>query len=295
MRPIRRSSPSKGSFLGRPQLVFGSEVDGKRSNAQHHNPLRPLAALWLRQDALMRVVLGPGRVLGAMVERSTRDMRIPLLLALTVVSGVTDAASYLGLGRVFTSNMTGNWVAMAFALTGAHDIPFVRLGLSFAGFLIGAAVAGQIARRPWRGGRKGWPLGVTVGLLFAASMQVVVTILWIVWPSSIDNLLAFLLATSMGCQGGAVRKLDVADLPTTVITSTVTGLALDSPFGSRSNTRWGRRLSALLAFFAGGLIGALIGNVYRPLTLLAGIAILVGVSIASGRLLARQDSQDLPQ
>ncbi len=34
----------------------------------------------------------------------------PLLLALTVVTGLVDAFSYLVLGRVFVANMTGNVV-----------------------------------------------------------------------------------------------------------------------------------------------------------------------------------------
>ena len=32
------------------------------------------------------------------------------LLAMTVVTGLVDATSYLGLGRIFTANMTGNVV-----------------------------------------------------------------------------------------------------------------------------------------------------------------------------------------
>ena len=38
----------------------------------------------------------------------------PVLLALTVVSGLIDAVSYLGLSHVFTANMTGNVVVLGF-------------------------------------------------------------------------------------------------------------------------------------------------------------------------------------
>jgi Protein of unknown function (DUF1275) len=41
----------------------------------------------------------------------TTDRALPaILLALTVVTGVVDAASYLGLGHTLTANMTGNGV-----------------------------------------------------------------------------------------------------------------------------------------------------------------------------------------
>jgi Protein of unknown function (DUF1275) len=48
--------------------------------------------------------------------------REPLLLTLsllTLVTGLVDAACYLGLGRVFTANMTGNVVLLAFGAAGA--------------------------------------------------------------------------------------------------------------------------------------------------------------------------------
>lgn len=43
----------------------------------------------------------------------------PLLLALTLVTGLVDAFSYLILGHVFVANMTGNVVLLGFALAGA--------------------------------------------------------------------------------------------------------------------------------------------------------------------------------
>jgi hypothetical protein len=44
----------------------------------------------------------------------------PLLLVLTIVTGLVDAFSYLSLGHVFVANSTGNVVFLAFALAGAH-------------------------------------------------------------------------------------------------------------------------------------------------------------------------------
>ena len=50
----------------------------------------------------------------------------PLLLALsllTLVTGLVDAGCYLGLGRVFTANMTGNVVLLAVGAAGAQGLP----------------------------------------------------------------------------------------------------------------------------------------------------------------------------
>ncbi len=66
------------------------------------------------------------------------------LFGLTFATGVVDAASVLGLGHVFTANMTGNVVFIGFAL-GGRDETAVGLGLvSLAAFLFGAMVGGRI-------------------------------------------------------------------------------------------------------------------------------------------------------
>ena len=48
------------------------------------------------------------------------------LLVLTFSTGLVDAASFLALGHVFTANMTGNVVFMAFALAGAPGLSMTR-------------------------------------------------------------------------------------------------------------------------------------------------------------------------
>ena len=51
--------------------------------------------------------------------RGSKDGLLPpLLVALTAVTGLVDAFSYLVLGHVFVANMTGNVVFPAFALAG---------------------------------------------------------------------------------------------------------------------------------------------------------------------------------
>ena len=47
---------------------------------------------------------------------------MPLMIALTFLTGVVDAASYLKFGHVFVANMTGNLVFLGFALAGAGAV-----------------------------------------------------------------------------------------------------------------------------------------------------------------------------
>ena len=54
-----------------------------------------------------------------MKTESTQERTLPLLLYLfTAVTRLVDAVSYIGLGHIFTANMTGNIVLLGFASAG---------------------------------------------------------------------------------------------------------------------------------------------------------------------------------
>src|SRR5882724_5180354 len=73
---------------------------------------------------------------------------LPLLLHIaTTTTGLIDAISYLGLGHVFTANMTGNVVFLAFAVAGAPGLSIMRSLTALIAFLIGASIGGRVATR----------------------------------------------------------------------------------------------------------------------------------------------------
>ncbi|PYQ19795.1 MAG: DUF1275 domain-containing protein, partial [Acidobacteria bacterium] len=157
---------------------------------------------------------------------------VPVLLSLTAVTGLVDAASVLGLGRVFTANMTGNVVFLGFAAAGAPELSLVRSGAALLAFFVGAAIGGRIGA-PIGAGSVERPtsaaLGLEAALLLAATgvafgagsdLSVVPTRLYAVIG---------LTGLAMGILNAVVRKLAVPDLTTTVLTMTITGLAADSP------------------------------------------------------------------
>src|SRR5215469_14900630 len=67
-----------------------------------------------------------------------------ILLAMTAVTGVVDAVSFLAMGHVFTANMTGNVVLLGFALAGASGLSVSRSSVALIAFLAGAIVGGRI-------------------------------------------------------------------------------------------------------------------------------------------------------
>ena len=68
------------------------------------------------------------------------------LLVLTAVSGIVDAVSFLGLGHIFTANMTGNVAFLAFAAVGVPGISVASAIISLAAFLSGAVLGGYFGR-----------------------------------------------------------------------------------------------------------------------------------------------------
>jgi uncharacterized membrane protein YoaK (UPF0700 family) len=71
----------------------------------------------------------------------------PLLVGLTVVTGLVEAFSYLVLGHVFVANMTGNVVFLGFALVGAPGFSIAASVVALVSFWLGALVGGRVGAR----------------------------------------------------------------------------------------------------------------------------------------------------
>ncbi len=156
---------------------------------------------------------------------------MPVLLSLTAVTGLVDAVSVLGLGRVFTANMTGNVVFLGFAAAGAPGLSLVRSGAALLAFVVGAAIGGRIGV-PIGAGYVERPTSAALGLEAALLLAATGAALGAgpdlsVVPVRLYAVIA-LTGLAMGIRNAVVRKLAVPDLTTTVLTMTITGLAADS-------------------------------------------------------------------
>jgi uncharacterized membrane protein YoaK (UPF0700 family) len=195
------------------------------------------------------------------------------LLAMTAVTGLVDAVSFLGLGRVFTANMTGNVVFIAFALAGVPELSVPRSLTALAAFMAGAIVGGRLMSQP----RADAPAGparigfaLEVALLVAAALAASGFGAGPSVRAGEVYALIVLTALAMGIRNAIVRKLAVPDLTTTVLTLTITGLAADSPLAGGTGPRWQRRVGSVVAMLVGAGAGALL--VRRSLALTLGVA-----------------------
>ena len=209
----------------------------------------------------------------------------PLLVVLTVVTGLVDAFSYLVLGHVFVANMTGNVVFLAFALTGAKGFSIAASLSALGAFFVGALISGRLVA--YLGPRRGRMLAVS-GFVQVGLVAATIVVGWSVsdlGTGASRYALIGLLGLAMGIQNGTARKIAVPDLTTTVLTQTITGVAFDSRLAGGTNSRLGRRGLSAAAMFVGALIGAFcVLHLSKPAGLVVALLLLAPVAIVAGRL-----------
>lgn len=152
-----------------------------------------------------------------------------MILLLAFAGAGVDAVSFLGFGRVFVANQTGNTIILAVALAQGQVATELRAAVSLVGFILGTAVGEAIVAGSRD--RALWPsavgralvveliplLGLFAGWRLAGSV-----------PSGpVLDLLIVLSALSMGIQSAAVLRLGVG-VSTTYITGTMAAFAAEA-------------------------------------------------------------------
>ena len=210
---------------------------------------------------------------------STERMHLSLMLALTFTTGINDAVGYLGLDKVFTGNMTGNVVILGMALAGGSGLPILGPAMALAGFMLGAAIGGRTLRHAERR----WTLGTTVLFATVSATMVALAITLFISGDQPEHAVMItvttIAATAMGIQAAAARAVAVKDVTTVVVTSTITGLAADSFFGSGKGGGTGRRTAAVISLIAGAALGVVLMRVHMGTALLVAGVVIAAVAV----------------
>ncbi|MEU3521240.1 YoaK family protein [Streptomyces sp. NPDC006654] len=209
----------------------------------------------------------------------------PLLLTLTVVTGMVDAVSYLSLGHVFVANMTGNVVFLGFALAGAPNLSGLASVVALAAFLVGALAGGRLGTRFATHRGNLLKTATAVGTVLVAAAVAVTAITDGRVGTGVQYTLIVFLGLALGLQNAVARRLGVPDMTTTVLTLTLTGLAADSTLAGGAAPRPGRRVLSVLAMLLGAFAGAeLLLHGHLVLTLGLALLLLLVTSLATHRL-----------
>lgn len=211
---------------------------------------------------------------------------VRLLLLLSATTGMVDAASILGMDKVFTANMTGNIVFAAFAAVGAEGFHMPYYLAALAAFMAGAAIAGRIWRLSPKGRLSHW---LVIAAMVESALLVLAGGLAMLFETNGLRHAAFmpvliaLTAGAMGFRNAVVRQLKVPDLSTTVLTLTITGIASDSRLTGGDGANEGIRLAAVCMIFAGAAAGAalVIAVGLGPTLLMSGLLVLLATLLFS--------------
>jgi uncharacterized membrane protein YoaK (UPF0700 family) len=138
-----------------------------------------------------------------------------LLLVMVVAAAATDAISYLGLGKVFPANMTGNTVLLGIGLATGDLSSAGRSAVALGGFVLGAAITGA------SGHGRGWASEPLFGAASEAALVITALLWWLIDPHPVRLALIVLLSLAMGGQSAAISRLGFG-VSTTYITGTWT-------------------------------------------------------------------------
>jgi len=228
-----------------------------------------------------------------MANSPTSEKVIPYaLLGMTAVTGLVDAVSFLSLGRVFTANMTGNIVLLAFATAHVPGLSIARSLTALLAFLVGAILGGRVMARASADSQirsAAQAFRLEVAFLLTASVCGIGYNGNLLEHSFQPFALIALTALAMGTRNAAVRKLAIPDLTTTVLTLTITGIGADSSLANGTNPRLARRVESVAAMFLCAALGAVVTHYSISAALWLATAISAVCSAALFRSVSTSD------
>jgi uncharacterized membrane protein YoaK (UPF0700 family) len=216
--------------------------------------------------------------------RSHVSIRDSLVVLLTLTTGAVDATSFLVLGNVFSSVVTGDMVLLgAAAGTGRPELA-VHSGVALAGYLAGVLAGAPLAARQHHHAAGTWPPSVTVTLAVELVILVAFSVGWELaggHPSGGGQLaLVAVLAVAMGLQTAAVRRL--GQMSTTYLTSTLTALVAGLVTGSKPDGM-ARSLGVLATLIIGAIAASVLledARAWVPLVILVPLGLVIVASVA---------------
>ena len=223
-----------------------------------------------------------------------------IAIALTFGSGSADVASFTRLGSVFTSVMTGNIVLWGLAVARGSLSLASHTAVAVGGYVAGVAVGTWVAHgaRAASSGSSGssgqegmLPGHVLWVLLGELTLLAGFAVGWEVSGASPAGWAQFgllaTLAAAMGVQSSAVNDMGIAQVSTTYLTGTLTGLVSslvkpgqDTPHGIR---RFGVLLGLVTGAILCGVFVATAADVVPALPLAALVTTLVLAAGPGGR------------
>ena len=226
--------------------------------------------------------------------RSTFRTRLLLLLTLTLAAGWTDALSYLAVGRVFASFMTGNILFIGISIAQGNLALLLRAGVTVVLFLVGLTLGSRYLQTlPIRQPVASWRSTFARYLLGEGLILLAFALVWslagdLAQHPAVQVVLLGIAAFGMGLQGALLGAFNILNVNTVALTGTelLLGVRLaqrigrqsaDQPGGAGTNALF--LVALMLAYALAALVVALavpwIGTEFIPCLLVAGAVVVL--------------------
>lgn len=203
------------------------------------------------------------------------------LLLLTFATGLVDAVSVLVLGRVFVANMTGNAIFLGFLFVPGTGFDLTAAIVAVGGFLAGAVIGGRLFRMFGEEDPRRWltvALGLEAALLLALAGLAGAGVLR--YDGFSKLVLTVGLAVAFGVQNSTARQFGVQELYTTVLTSTIVGIGVDSRLAGGGGGRQRLRYTVVFVMIFGAVVGATLTHLFvAPVIAIAGVVVLTSLAL----------------
>jgi uncharacterized membrane protein YoaK (UPF0700 family) len=246
----------------------------------------------LRGDELEQAAAPDGQRPGGSLHTAVR-VRDSLVVVLALTSGAIDAVTFVRLGSVFSSVITGNLALLGLAVGERHGALAVASGLALAAYAVGV-LAGGVLAGPLAAGQAVWPRRTTITMAAELVLLAGFSAGWLAadgHPSGAGRMaLLALTAAAMGMQSAAVRLL--GQMSSTYLTSTLIGI-FQSLAVRRVPQDWQRSTGVLIAFVAGaalGVAGAGASPALVPVAVMLPLAVVAGCAARSASLRLPRDA-----
>ncbi len=207
---------------------------------------------------------------------------VAALLLLTFATGLADSISILVLGHVFVANMTGNVIFLGFWLAPRTSIDLTAVVVALPTFVCTTVLSGRLSRHFCERTRAWITTVLATEIVLLTTLSILAGAGVLRYHDNTKLIMIGILAVTFGLQHSSARQFGIQELSTTVLTSTIVSLGLDSKLAGGTGDREKLRISVVLIMCAGAFFGATMSRY-----LVAPVFVVTAVVIAASLLIFR--------
>lgn len=205
---------------------------------------------------------------------------VAALLLLTFATGLADSISILALGHVFVANMTGNVIFLGFWLAPSTTIDLTAVAVALPTFICTTIVSGRLSRHFGVRTRTWITTVLATEITLLVTLAVVAGAGLLRYQGNSKLIMIGILAVTFGLQHSSARQFGIQELSTTVLTSTIVSLGLDSRLAGGTGERHRLRIGVVATMCAGAFLGATMSRyVIAPVFVVAAAVIATSLLI----------------